>query len=310
MKHPVTVTSMLIVLFLAAQIIGLSLLSLNITAVTEIDGSRVVEHATTALGDRPAIGGAMSLLYLVIGVAIGTSLVLLMIKYRFFGVWKAWFLLAIWISLTVALGVVLPTILAAMIGLLCALWKVYRPNPIIHNLVEVFMYAGLAVMLVPLFSIGWAILMLLIISIYDVVAVWQSKHMVVMAEAQTKSNLFAGLYIPKRSSDQLREPSHPQASAVLADKNYETKGSRSSSAILGGGDIAFPLLFSGVVMDWLIISGSDTIVALYATMIVSVSATLALALLFAFAKKDRYYPAMPFLSAGCLLGLGIIYFVV
>ena len=41
------------------------------------------------------------------------------------------------------------------------------------------------------------------------------------------------------------------------------------------------------------------------SMIIVATTTLALALLFMAAKKDRFYPAMPFISAGCLVGWAV-----
>ena len=42
------------------------------------------------------------------------------------------------------------------------------------------------------------------------------------------------------------------------------------------------------------------------TLIITLFTTIALLLLFLLSKKDRFYPAMPFLSAGCLLGYGVM----
>jgi presenilin-like A22 family membrane protease len=313
MKHPLSVTALLLVLFLAAQIVGLSLISID-GKVTREDGHTVVEHGDTALGARPATVGFQSVLYLLLGVGIGTALVLLLIRFKVFSLWKIWFLVAVWFSTTIALGVIIPTTIALLLCLILAVWKVYWPNPVIHNLTEVFMYAGLAVLLVPLFSLLWIIVVLLIISAYDIIAVWYSKHMVTMAKAQTESKLFAGLYIPKDKAAPLTPPKAAGASKDAAKATVAASSSSASvapsasnsAAILGGGDIAFPLLFSGVVMEWLISNNTPKIGALYETLIISLTTTIALALLFAYAKKDKFYPAMPFLSAGAFVGLGII----
>ncbi len=41
-------------------------------------------------------------------------------------------------------------------------------------------------------------------------------------------------------------------------------------------------------------------------MIIPVTTAIALFLLFYYAKKDKYYPAMPFVSAGCLIGYALL----
>lgn len=298
MKHPLSITALLVLLFFVAQVVGVSLLSLDIKAIETKDGTTTVAHNPVAVGARPETQGAQSFLYLALGVAIGTALVLLLIKLKAFNIWKIWFLLAIWVSTSIAFGVILPAAIAMVLCFLLAVWKVYWPNPIVHNLTEIFMYAGLAILLVPIFTIFWMAVLLAVVSIYDIIAVWYSKHMIVMAKAQTESNLFAGLYIPK--SKEIPAPKSPKLTLIQAP----TK--KTSSAILGGGDIAFPLIFSGVAMEWLITQGQSRIGALYETLIITACATIALALLFYFAKKEKFYPAMPFLSVGCFVGLAII----
>jgi hypothetical protein len=84
------------------------------------------------------------------------------------------------------------------------------------------------------------------------------------------------------------------------------------NAILGGGDIAFPLIFIGSVMNGLILKLHNAnpamllsqikLTAFLQSSVIIVTATIALTLLFVFAKKGKFYPAMPFLTAGCLVG--------
>jgi Na+-translocating ferredoxin:NAD+ oxidoreductase RnfA subunit len=75
--------------------------------------------------------------------------------------------------------------------------------------------------------------------------------------------------------------------------------------VLGGGDIGFPLIFTGIVMTALIMK-HGLILGFFLSLIVTVCATIALALLFIMAEKDKFYPAMPFLSAGCFIGYLIV----
>ena len=66
--------------------------------------------------------------------------------------------------------------------------------------------------------------------------------------------------------------------------------------ILGGGDVSFPLMFASTVLiafGWL----SALIVVLFST--------LSLALLLFISKKRKFYPAMLFLTPGCLLGFAV-----
>jgi hypothetical protein len=81
---------------------------------------------------------------------------------------------------------------------------------------------------------------------------------------------------------------------------------KQKSAILGGGDVAFPLMFSAAVMESLIFDGFTKQVAFLQSLIITLFVAIALWLLFIKSEKDKFYPAMPFLSAGCLVGYGII----
>ena len=73
---------------------------------------------------------------------------------------------------------------------------------------------------------------------YDAYSVWKSKHMIKMAKFQAKSKVFAGLLVPYKKN---REESKLPKKGKVSFKGVKT-------AILGGGDVAFPLLFIGAVM--------------------------------------------------------------
>ena len=65
----------------------------------------------------------------------------------------------------------------------------------------------------------------------------------------------------------------------------------------------FPLLFAAIVMIQLNLS------FLYALIIPAVTA-VALFILLTYGKKDTFYPAMPFLTGGCLLGYLILILII
>jgi presenilin-like A22 family membrane protease len=168
------------------------------------------------------------------------------------------------------------------------------PNIDIHNITEILMYGGLAALLVPVLNLFSVAALLIFISAYDAYAVWKSKHMVKMAEFQKTSNLFAGFSFPYKTVKKQGGISKAKIGLPNKVKSVDS-GESSNTAILGGGDIAFPMLFAGVVMKT---TGSY----LYPLIVVIVTSG-ALFALFARAEKGKFYPAMPFLSMGCFLGL-------
>ncbi len=312
MKHNLTITLMLLSFFLLAQVTGLWLINKDSTVAVNAEGDIVVSHGDTSLGDRPQTEGFGSFLYLVIGIAIGTILVLILVKFKQANIWKYWFFLAVWMALSLSIGVLVKAKIlfnydvAMLLALVLAIWKIWKPNIFIHNITEVLVYSGIAVLLVPIFDVFWAIMLLIAISIYDMYAVWKSKHMVKMAKFQTKSNVFAGLMIPYKMKDMKVQKSSINGKFAKKLDTSTIPKSKPKTAILGGGDVVFPLIMTGAVMEGLLREGLTKSQAFMQSSIMILTTTIALALLFFFAKKDRFYPAMPFVTAGCLIGWAIV----
>ncbi len=302
MKHSLMITLILVAVFFVSQIVGLVIVDQYIAEKTvDAETGDVVNITYNELPfdmQRPEIDESQSYIFILVAVLIGTLLVLLLVKLRGFKVWKFWFLLSVAVCLTFAFAAFLPQLIALGFAVGLAIWKIYRPNFAIHNLTEIFLYGGLAAIFVPIMNLYAIVILLLLISVYDMIAVWQSKHMVKMAKFQTESKVFAGLSIPYKISGLSGKKTPVASSSKKVSKKSETGGSEGmNSAILGGGDIGFPLLFAGVLMKS---------VGFTKVLIVPVVVSFALFLLLYFAKKDRFYPAMPFITAGCFTGYGLM----
>lgn len=303
MKHSLKITIFLVILFLAAQIVGLEAVRRSID-VEQYQATGNVSYVALAGNiSRPDIGPTFSVLWILVAVIIGTLLVLLLIRYRQRNIWKTWFFLSVVITLTFAFDAFIGNgYIALLIAIALAIWKVYRGGILIHNVTEIFIYGGLAVIFVPVMNIWAGIILLILISLYDMYAVWKSKHMITLAKFQSKNDVFAGLLIPYKMPKPQKMLKSEKTAKKTAKKVVEKKV---RTAILGGGDIGFPLIFTGIVMTDLIIKfGMAT--GFLMSLIITAGATAALFLLFYFAKKDKFYPAMPFISAGCFIGYGVI----
>jgi presenilin-like A22 family membrane protease len=315
MKHDLKVTFYLFLIFLVAQALGLFLLSLTIESISVGTTGIIEVKYTEPITGRPEIQGQDSFTYILSMIFIGTAILLFLIKFKLFKVWKIWFFLAVFGSLAISLSVFIQEIPALVISLVLAYLKLYRPNVFIHNITEVFMYAGITILIAPLFTVFWAFLLLIAISIYDAIAVWKLKHMITLATAQADQKMFAGLLIPYKKSEEekeqvkIKQSTTPKSAKKTQIKLEIPKGINQGevkSAILGGGDIAFPLFFAGSVMTWLIQTGVQKEIALLEAMIVSLFAGITLLILLIKGEKNKFYPAMPFISAGCFIGYGII----
>lgn len=319
MKHDLRITVFLMLFFVLAQLAGLALIGMSVNPIVNpTTGEITLEHDETSLGPVPEFSGFGAFTYVAVGVAIGTLLVLLIIKFRKLNLWKTWFFLAVFTAMSISIGVLVKQLyIVFAIAFVLAALKILRPNVVVHNITEVLMYAGIAVFLVQVFNhnILWASLLLLAIAVYDFIAVFKSKHMVTMATFQSDNKLFAGLFIPyvtRRAEGRASatvakaETSNIAAGKRALPKDFKPGLEERKNAVLGGGDIAFPLIYTGIVVEKLVVDGMTKASALGFGLIITLTTTIALALLFVFAKKDKFYPAMPIISAGCFVGYGII----
>lgn len=281
MKHTWKITWILVALFVLAQLIGLGFLSKSMHVEMVSNGTAEMvnlTYAETVAGTPQRVDDSkQSFWFMIIAFAIGTALILLIVKLKKLEWWKILFFIVVWMTMSIAFSLFVQGVIAFVLSFIFTAWRIYKPNVWIHNFVELFIYSGMVLLIVPLFDVEWIIILLLVISVYDIIAVWKSKHMVKMAKFMTdkSNNLFAGLVIP-----------------------YDGK-----QAILGGGDIAFPLIFTGVVMEHLIrVNMIPKLQAFLFASIIIVTAAMSLFALFYYAEKDKFYPAMPFLTGGCLVG--------
>ncbi len=240
----------------------------------------------------------------------------LLTKFKIDFILKAWFFLVVSISLFISLIAIFPkyfyfTIPALIISLILAFIKIFKRNFIVHNLTELLIYPGIATVFVPILNLWSIIILLIIISIYDIWAVWHSGIMQKMAKYQiNKLKVFSGFFVPYISKE-LRMKLKKLKKSKLKNKKIKV-----NLAILGGGDVVFPIITSGVVfltdkisLPFGLLPSFMFTGGLIPALFVIAGATLGLTLLFLFSEKKKFYPAMPFITAGIFLGLIISQFV-
>jgi presenilin-like A22 family membrane protease len=263
MKHDLKVTILLVILFLIAQFLGLLIIRPYVTATPEALPYNI---------ERPEFEENTAFIPIFIIIIAATIFALLLAKMEATWVWKIWFFVSVIFTLSIALSSFINSILALAIAVVLAVFKVFKRNLLIHNISELFLYGGLAAVFVPILGIFSISILLLIISIYDYIAVRKTKHMIALAKFQTKLRIFAGFLVPY---------------------------GKHKEAILGGGDIGFPLIFAGVAMKTM---GAKAL-------IIPLFAAAALMFLFVKAEKKKFYPAMPVLTLGCFVGYLVAYLI-
>ncbi|MBI5072357.1 hypothetical protein HZA99_00915 [Candidatus Woesearchaeota archaeon] len=317
MKHTIPVTVLLLVIFVLAQVNGLFVLDYYIDVKESALAGKTIVHQEAYDQSNITVpvveNESSSFVYIIIALLLGTGLVLLIVKFRQRKLWKAWFFLSVVVTLVISLntwtfrffgdkGVSALSLYGITLAICCLLayFKVFRQNIFFHNITEIFIYGGLSALLVPILNMISISVVLLVVACYDMYAVWKSKHMIAMAQFQTDEKVFAGLYIPYKRKEEGKVSSMKKIiteKIPKAQMNLKKTTKTINTAILGGGDVAFPLLFAGVVMK--------TTGSYLAPAIVVATTTISLALLFYYGEKGKFYPAIPFVATGCFVGYGL-----
>jgi presenilin-like A22 family membrane protease len=107
---------------------------------------------------------------------------------------------------------------------------------LVHDLAMILGLAGLGSIIGLGISPQIVIVALIILSFYDVIAVYKTKHMVVMAKNMIQNNSIFGFIIPFKWQD------------FLSDSRTVKDEIGNKYMILGSGDIGLPIVFSASVM--------------------------------------------------------------
>ena len=301
MKHTLKVTIALVLFFFMAQFTGLLIINHYIDHKKTVEKKSVEWKPLPYSLERPQVKNqSTSFIYITIAILIGTILALLLIKFNRTFIWKLWFFVTVWLTLSIAFAAFLNNFIAAVLALIISVLKLYKPDIIIQNLSEIFIYGGLAAIFVPIINLFAAFMLLIVISVYDFVAVFKTKHMIKLAKFQSQSKVFAGLIIPYEKG---KISIKSKAAAKL-----EAGEKKAKIAVLGGGDIGFTLIFAGVVMKGLMLQ-ETMLTGFLKAMIIPLVVSLTLLALLLKGQQNKFYPAMPALSIGCFIGYLIVWLV-
>ncbi len=294
-------------MFILTQFIGLYVVNQYTPHV--VNGQNVTPKLPYGMAPPGEVSPGGFLGSFIVSFIFAVLLVLLLSKIRAELIIRLWFFIVIVLALGVTFNVFIPGLtksffwgmtysefLSVIIALPFAFYKVFKRNILIHNFTELLIYPGIAAIFVPLLT-QWTgrtslivmITLLVLISIYDIYAVWHAGFMQKMAKYQIEHlKIFAGFYVPyasKKVKAQIK---------AMTPKQLKKKGVKINLAILGGGDVVFPIMTSGVMLRFF---------GIVPALLVILGATLGLSYLFFFAEKGKFYPAMPFISAGMFAGM-------
>lgn len=151
----------------------------------------------------------------------------------------------------------------------------------IHDLIIILGIAGIGSTLGLSLQPEIVIILLVIFSIYDFIAVYKTKHMIRMAKEMIEVGAIIGLICPQRISDFKARLKEVQPGGKFL--------------ILGGGDVAFPLFLAVSLIPQ----------GVFFAFIISIFALFGLALsfgLFIFQKVRQPIPALPPIALFSMIG--------
>ena len=302
MKHNTKITAILIAMFLITQIIGLAVINFYTNSGNELP-----------YGMEPPedINPQTSVISILFAFALAITLFFILTKIKAESFIRLWFfavtVLAMGLTINAFILFLLKnppnpyeyiSILTLIVTIPLAYFKIFRRNIFVHNFTELLIYPGIAAVFIPILNVLGIIILLLAISLYDIWAVWHSKFMQNLAKYQMdKLKFFTGFFVPyagKEAKQKLKLLKEKYKNQKDLEKHLKKAKIKINLAILGGGDIVFPIITAGIFYIY---------TGLIPSLIITASATLGLLFLFILARKGKFYPAMPFLTIAMYLGM-------
>ena len=227
---------------------------------------------------------------MLIALLIATVFMLLFIKYlKGPTSSKLFFALILFVGINIVFSAFLPSLIALILTGFIIAARFMKPNVFIHNIAFFIALAGVGARLGTLLPVLAIIVLLILLSIYDFIAVFKTKHMVTMFKGMLKNGIPMGIII----TDDPMHMTH-DVGKVSATKLRQTKKS-SDFIMLGGGDLAFPALFAvaalaqfGLIQALGVVIGAIGGIVLIHSLIVQ--------------KKFKALPALPPIAAFAILG--------
>jgi len=259
-------------LFFLTQIFGV-ITSWKITKIPEIE----IEKIPLKLS---------SLWEILTSFAVLILLILLLIRFLKFRpgkeiLFKIFFILPVFLGGMVFWSLWFGDLLALISVLFFIIWWLKKPNVLVHNFLLLSGMIGLGALFGLRLDPLLVIILLIIFSVYDIIAVYKTKHMIKMAKEMIEAKAISGIVLP------------PKLSEIQAPLKDLKIGGR--FLILGGGDIVFPLLLvSSLVPEGIL---KSLIVAIFATFGLLVSIFI-----FLFQKTRKPIPALPPIAFFSIIG--------
>lgn len=229
----------------------------------------------------------ISWLDLVVSVLIGATLILLALRFlKHRAPYKIFFGFLFFLGVFYTLNIWLPLIPSLALTAIIFWSHQHRPKIITHNLIIVLTIIWASVLLGLIISPWQVVIILLILSVYDMIAVWKTKHMITMFKGLAEKGVIFALIIPAKIQNLFKSiPSFAETAQGSPEREF---------LFLGTGDLALPMIFAvsalqqNIWASFLIVGG-----ALLGILFIN----------FVMMGKERKpLPALPPLAIGAILG--------
>lgn len=180
----------------------------------------------------PKVSFELPLIYFFVAVAVVGVILILVPRIALKVVLKIIFLFLFGWGVFVALGFSLSVTVAVAMAVLAALLWLFIPRIWLHNLLMIITLASIGTVFGAFFAPWTAILFMVIISVYDVLAV-RFGYMMWMVKRLSVSDTLPAFVIPKTISGWNMD--------LRKVRIFDDESEREFS-VLGGGDVGFPLL--------------------------------------------------------------------
>ena len=124
------------------------------------------------------------------------------------------------------------------VTLLITITFLFIKNVLAHNVGIILAVAGIGFMLGLAISPETAVIIMIILSFYDIIAVYVTGHMIKMAKTMIRSGAIFGLIIPSQMKGFFSHKQEAQAQIGIGDRFM----------ILGSGDIGLPVVLASSVV--------------------------------------------------------------
>ncbi len=260
-----------LLVFILAHFYGI-LASLNLQTTRLAEGTAVVNNQ------------AVSGLYLIGLIVFATFLMLMLYKYSFGALITLWFYSALGITLLLFFTSFLPALIGLAITAVLLVYRIKSDSLWTRNIIDIFSYAGAGAFFGTMIGPLPAFIFLAALAAYDVLSVFYTGHMISLAEEGMDSDTFMGVIYPKEDK---------KTEKADIKREAEKDAEKVKLGVLGGGDIIAPMIFSISLLN---------LFGILSSLLTSIGALGVLYTLFIVMHEDSFYPAIPFVGAGAIIG--------